>query len=288
MDSTISALTERLEKFFESIRTHPIQIVSSSVIVALVLYIGVNTGFAELVRQNAHRIHMLACEPLTESGPDLIEANTEHAEMVQVYVEHMQQSNLAAILGLLYPECSLKNQLDSVWLPLTNAPVDDERVREVNCVAGKQINGLCERAEELSRRPIIWFTSKYTPDEMLRDTDNMLPKSQELVGTFEKELLVENAPEACEDNRRTMLLLFMARLSYNINSQKRFLDSFRRIVETYVKRKEELTRKFGEGSAQKELLMIFGGSEERRLTILEAMSANDMDQVCVCVIFSLC
>lgn len=282
MNSTTSALTERLEKFFESVRTHPIQIVSSSVIVALVLYIGVNIGFAELVRQNSHRMHMLAFDPLTESEPGLIEASREHTKMVQVYVEHMEQRNLGAILGLLYPEYNLKNRINSVWLPLTNAPVDDERVREVKWVAGKQINGFCKRAEKFSRRLIIGFISEYTLGKLLRDIDNTLAKSQELVGKFEKELLIENAPVACEANRKTMLLLFLARSSYN--SQKRLFESLREIVETYIKRKEELARIFPEGELQKELLMIFTTSEQRRLKILEAMLESDMNKAHACAL----
>jgi len=275
MNSTTSVLTERLEMFFESIRAHPIQIVSSSVIIGIALYVGVSIGLAELNRQNSYKIHMLASEMLIELGPDLAEESRRHAEMVKQYTEHIEEGYLAAILRVLYPTYSPKKALAFALSGLEKAAKEEKDEDERKF--------LYEVARSEDRR--VKILEAMLANNM-DDVCELLRVAIE--GAFEKELLVENAPEACEDNRRTMLLLFLARLSYNSNSQKRFLDSFRRIVETYVKHKEEQTIKFQEVNPQEALLMIFVGSMQRRLAVLGAMSANDMDKVCVCVLFSLC
>ena len=274
MKTTLFNLHQTVAKFFEPLTKHPFLTFSVSVFIGATLYLGVDIGLGELFRQNSYDIHMLSTEQLTEVGPCFISESEEHAEIIKQYTEHLEKRRLAFVIRLLYPQCSPKKALASALSDLEKAD-NEESARKAIWQAGLASNQLYMLSKRFSRSPIRWFDSEDLPNWLLTELENAFVKSHELVDKLENDQTWEVAVAACIANRRTILLLFLARLGYNDEEKIREFEAVMVRVRDYNQRLAAAT----EDDKQKKLLIEWANSEERRINILHAMIADDMDRV---------
>ena len=153
---------------------------------------------------------------------------------------------------------------------------DDEMAKKAIWRAGEATNKLYMRGKRFPWSPIDWFNSEDLPNWLLTDLNNAFVESHKLVNKLKSDQTQEAAIEACVANRRTILLLFLARLGYDDQKTIREFLSDVKLSYDYtnaVADKEE-------NKETKEEILKVARSENRRVKILEAMLANDMDKVC--------
>jgi len=266
-------------KFFQPLnKKYRFLTISTSVIIGIVLYVLVNIGLAEVVRQNSYDIHMLASEMIIELGPNLTYESKTHAEMIRRYAEHLEQRQFAGILRVLYPKYSPMNSLTSVLSGLEKAVKGkEEEAKKAIWEAGLASDELYERGKMFPESPYKWFKSEGPEDLLLTDLNMALTESSKLVNKLEKEQTVEAAIASCRSNRKTILLLFLARLSYD-NEEK--IKSFQKEVEQARDCTKLLAKENVKDKEKQEWIYEIARSEDRRVKILEAMLVNDMDKVC--------
>lgn len=270
------SLRETVAKFFKPFKKQTFWMIIASVIVGLILFVVVNIGFAEVVRQNSYDIHMLSSELIIELGPDFTEESRIHANMIRIYTEHLERRYLAAILRLLYPTCSPKKTFSSAMLVLKEAK-NEEDAKEAILQAGLAGKELYKLSKSFPRSPVQWFKSEVVSDQLLKELDSAFATSTEMIGKLEKEKTVDAAIKACRANRKAILLLFLARLGFD--NEGRRIEHF--LGE--VKRSRDCTRDIAKAEKDKtrqEWLYEVATSEDRRVKILEAMLKNDIDEVC--------
>lgn len=237
---------EVLARFFEPLikPKRLIWMVLASIITAVTLYLhtGINTGVAEVVRQNSHPIHILSAELLMELGPDYAKASKDHEEMMQRYIGHMERRDYTVILRILYPEYSPEKSLASVMEALEKAVQDDKDVSEdkkeeqaKNAIrqAGLATNKLYILGTGFDQSPIQWFESEVVSYRLLTDLNNEFDAFHELPGGFKNIQTLDAAVDICREtcivSRRAMRLLFLARLGYDNKEKKieRFLSDLK-------------------------------------------------------------
>lgn len=271
------SLGETVAKFFEPFKKRTFWMIIASVIVGLILFVVVNIGFAEVVRQNSYDMHMLAAEQLNELGPCYISESVRHSEMIKQYTKHLEQRQLAALVRVLFPTYSPKKVLASAEKALEKAAKGgQEEAKTAIWKAGVASNQLYMLGKRLSRSPIAWFESEDLPRWLLTDLNNAFVESHELVNKLKSDQTQEAAVEACVANRKTILLLFLARLGYD--DQKTIREFLSDVELSYEYTKAVADKE--ENKETKEEILEVARSEERRVKILEAMLANDMDRVC--------
>lgn len=272
-----------VKEFFKPLVKRPLSFFVWPIIIIIVSQLYVATGVGELARNNADDALFLAAdaftlgaEPISKLGPDFTEENKSHAEMLAIYSDQKEERHLAAILSLLHPDYEKqKKRLIALSSTLKNAPTDKEQAREAIWRAGKELNEFYKDSEKLSAKKIIWFKYERIPEELVRDLDKALAESETRVKELEENLTVENALAACQANRRTMLLLFLARMGYG--SQEK-INQFLSITEKTLDCKSKLAEKI-EDPEVKQTVLTWRDGEERRVDILNAMLDNDMEKV---------
>jgi hypothetical protein len=265
-------------KFFQPLnKKYRFWTISASVIIGLALYAGVDIGLSELARQNSYDIHMLATEQLNELGPCFFGESGEHAEMIRQYVDHLEGRYLAGILRILYPTLSPQKALTSTRDALEKAK--EKEAEETIWQAGLASNQLYMLGKRFPRSPIAWFKSEKLPDSLVRDVNDALSESSELTDKLESAQTLEAAVAACRANRKTILLLFLARLGYD-NEEK--IRSFLSDVERARDFTLLIAKRMVEDKTNQELLYETARSEDRRVKILEVMLAEDKDMEEAC------
>lgn len=93
--------------------------------------------------------------------------------------------------------------------------------------------------------------------------------------------VIETALHSCERNRKTMLLLFLVRSSYERPEVASLFTRFRAVVEECRNSKIAVAAVLTDDDPRKEFLQeIIAVSEQRRLQILNAIKAGDMYEAC--------
>ncbi|MHC4573227.1 MAG: hypothetical protein ACYS76_03715 [Planctomycetota bacterium] len=293
----IGKLVEVLKKFFEPLTKRPLSLFTWPAIVIIVCWLYVTTGVGELARHNSDEALFLAAdafvlgaEPISELSPDFTEEGKSNAKALRAYVGQIQERHLAAILQRLHPEYSPKERL----LPLLarlEAPGDQQQAQELIWTAGVESDRLHLAAEKFARAVVVWFKSERLDEELVRELDEALGDSRKLVEKLQTELVaalsdqvldqveqdqaVKNALAACQANRRTMLLLFLARMGYGSEEK---INEFLGLAEKTSGCKVSLAGTI-EDPEVKRTVLDWAQSEQRRVHILKAMLDNDMDQV---------
>ena len=278
MKSLISIFREKGVLFFDPIKRHPVLMFVVTVIVSSLLYLSVNIGIAEVVRQNSYDIHILAAEQLNEIGPGFANESEQYAEIINRYTEHMEKRRLATLLRLLCPRYSPKKALASVQRGLKKAAEDKDEQKAEQAIyqAGLASNRLYVLSKRFLRSPIVWFKSEVVSDQLLADLDEALTKSTELADKLESERTMDAAIAACRGNRKGILLLFLYRLGFNDKEKiERFLIDIKRARDCTIL----LAERTGDETKQK-FLYETASSENRRVKILEAMLDKDMEKAC--------
>lgn len=283
-----------LDRFFEPLikPKHLIWIVLASIIIAITLYIytGINTGIAEVVRQNSYPLHILSAELLMELGPDYTRAGKDHEEMMQRYIEHMEKRDYAFILRILHPEYSPEKSLASVMEALEKAVKDDkdvsedekeERAKSAIWQAGLATNELYMLGNGFHQSPIQWFESEIVSYRLLTNLNNEFDTFHGLVSGLKNIQTLDAAVDMCRElciiSRRDIRLLFLARLGYDNKEKKieRFLNDL------------EKARNFAWNcAATKDYISEQGLFKERaenidfRADVVNALLEKDMVKVC--------
>lgn len=265
-------------KFFQPLIKHRFLTVSASVIIGIALYVGVDIGLAELVRQNSYDMHMLAAELLTESGPKFTDASIEHSKMLSRYTEHLEERQFALLLRVLYPTYSPKKVLASATQTLKDA-ANEEAARKAIWKAGAQSNQLYMAGKRFSLSPFAWFESEDLPARLLADVNDAFSMSREMVSRLEKEQTRANALATCRANRKTVLLLYLGRLASDQARIRGDTTEFLDIVTRAHKYTTIVADKQKDEKAKQDILE-WAESESRRAKISKAMLVNDMDTVC--------
>lgn len=264
-----------LKKFFVPFGNRAALLLVLLVAALLAGWLDITTGARELVRQNSKpTLLMLASEVKNEAGP-FVRASGKHAQLLRKYVRHMERRPFSLVVRWLYPEYSPRKQLSSIVLALESAPNDEEGSKEVINAAGDQLYDFYKTADKFSDRPIVWFKSERLPNWLVNDINSALVNSHTMVETLGSELSVECALGTCEANREAILLLCLARLGYNDEEKiKAFLGD--------VKQAQKFTaivaNKKGNEQARDQILK-WAESEARRVKILQARLAKNMDEV---------
>jgi hypothetical protein len=234
-----------------------------------------DTMLSELARGNADACLMLATEFLNEQGPDFIETRRLHAEMLELYVRHMKQRHLSPLLDLLYPELSPDRQLYPVMLTLKKPLWEQQAAREEIRASARTISELAKNIEDSFHT--IHATRKFEslPDRPLQDLNEFIDESRELADRYAKDPTIANAAEVCLANRRTVLLVFLARTICQDPPWLVKLQCFRATMER--------VRAIGAAMSQtatvqgdRLLYRWYSDSAERRIEILDAIMGNDM------------
>lgn len=271
MDPSVYDFQDKIKRFVEPVRRHFVCMLICSGVVFAVLYVGIS--LAELGEQNSEDLFILGQEILCESGCDFSGSADQHREMLNTYVKYMKGKHLAGLARLFFNEYSPEKGLADALTILSKDELDPQETARAIWSAGEQVMIFRMNATPLPHMRIALHEHVKIPKWLLVDISNALEQCKAALKQFEKDRTFKNATAVCEANRRAMLLLFLARSSYN--AQQSLFDDFRKIVKSSEMGTEGLSIEFSEGDPQKELLMIFAGSEQRRLGILEAMS-NDM------------
>lgn len=274
MNSVKFNLRENVKRFFRPFAKYPIASVIVSVIIGVLLFVCVDIVFAEVVQRNSHGMHMLTPDLVIEHGPSFADESRTHAKMIKFYVDHFEEGFVAAMLRILYPEYSPKKVLASKIEVLEN--VTAEEARESIWEAGLATNHLYLLGNRFPRSPIAWFKSKDLPPKLLAYLDIALKTSTELVDKLVKEPNRQAAIEACRVDRKSVLLLSLAR-NYGYDDEERV-----RSFLSDVTRSRDCIRELAKGEEDKKeqaFLYSVAESENRRVEILKAMLDNDMDRV---------
>lgn len=262
-------------KFFEPLTKYPLRTVSASLIIGIILFFVVDIVIAELIRQNTYDIRMLSSEMIIELGPGYAEESKTHAEMVKQYSKHLEQRQLAGILRVLYPQYSPGKTLTSLSSALEKTATEDEAKKTI-LQAGVTSNKLYKLYEKFPRSPIEWFKSEDLPDWLKTDLQQALAEPTKMVNKLEEEKTVKAAVASCRANRQAILLLFLARLSYD---NEETIRSFQK----EVLRARDCTKLLAINEKDKEKqkwLYEVAKSEDRRVNVLRAMLDNNMEKVC--------
>jgi len=268
---------ETLEQFKEPFKKHPIRMFGICLIIAVVLYAVVNIGLSEIVHQNSFDMHMLAAEMLTEVGPNFTDESRDHARMIRLYVDHLDQREYVGVVKLLYPAYDYKRVLEPRLQALEEA-TNNEEARYAILQAGVQAKRLYSIGSRFSRSPFRfrWFKSEDLQDWLLKSLEDALAEAHEAVNKLEEEGTKNNALAACRANRRSVLRLSLTRLGYD-NKEKieKFLRDIKRAHKyTMIVATEQTDEK------DKKEVLSWADSEGRRAKIVEKLLANDIDGAC--------
>jgi len=276
MKSIASNVFEKIKKPFELFREHPILVLFLLIGIVLLSFINIAIGLAELVRHNSYPIQILAAEQIIELGPDFTDESKRYSDVIKQYIEHLEQRDYAAILRILYPEYSPKKVLSPAMQALKDAKTKEEARKTIR-QAGLVSNQLYMRSERFPRSPIRWFESEDVPDWLLTDLEKAFDTFREQVDKLENVQTLEAAEHecrtACRYSRRTLLLLYLARLGYDNEEKKteRFLRDVERaryLALLYAERYKSKQKLFSDRARNMNL----------RTEVVEAMLANDMDR----------
>ena len=200
-----------LSDFFKPLLVRPFWM--GGAIVAATLYLYLSTGVAELATLNSRSTCVLVGELRKEAGP-FVGAAASHVKILGAYAKHMKERPLSLLLAFLYPQCSPEKQLEPIILELDNAPKTEEAAQKIIAEAGQQIERFCECREGIRDRDIVWLKSERLPKWLMDDLNQAIKKSHETTERFQERRTFENALDACQANRETLLLFVLASMGY--------------------------------------------------------------------------
>ncbi len=272
MKNSIILLSKVTEKLFGPVTRHLGIFTIIAVIPFLILYV-VTSGSA---KERSLSACLLATEMYNEVKPGSEDAIRYQAEMLRRYVECMEQGQLAALQGLLYPVFSPKKQLNSALITLQRAAyAGDEEAHKAIQEAARQVDKFSQSSEGVFPGKVRGFKAEDLPDWLLYDIEKAIDLSHRCAQILEKRPTVRNARLACQKNRETVVLLAIARFRYD-NREKllRFADdlklTYRYTLDVAKKAEDPMTR---------EILLQDAMSQTRRLKIIEARLSNDPQKV---------
>lgn len=268
-----------VRRFSEPGRTQPFSLIICLLIVWILLYVGIS--FAEIIRDGSDGVSILACEMLCETGPDFTKpvSDGDILEMLESYSKYLEHERLPDILRALTD--SPAKGLAAASQIVGDIDIKGGQEKAANDIwrAGEEIMLGRLKAPKFLPRGIALHEYREAPEGLVNDVNDALDDSEEAARLFEEKRSLENAVESCEANRRTMLLLFLARSSYNRPEVASLFTRFRTVVKTSKDNKSVLAGKPPYVDPRKEFLgKIIVESEQRRLDILDDIKNRNMQE----------
>ena len=249
------------------------------IIPIIIFFTCIKPGVCDLVAHNAVDTSIIGIEMMCESGPNFKSAAEHHINMLQKYATHMENKSFGSVLRNLYGEYAPVTGVEKALKTLEKAKNSDQ----INCakaiwLAGEQVEQYRMKAEAFSKGKLSLHKYQQVPGELVCDIRTKLDESRNSFNRFEETPTLENAVFLCEDNRRTILLLFLARAGYN-NGHKKLFDEFHELEEKAIAKEQKLFDELPTNSPDRKLLKHIIESEQRRRHILEILKTGDMNKV---------
>jgi len=257
----------------------------------------IRISLAEKLVYTSDDIYILGCEMITESGPKFREALECHKDILKQHKKYMEQrlsKNIPQSVVASASRCPGFSWLFAEWdeyraekgvdkameiLSSVEKEASWQNILEATWKAGEELLEFREKMisfRRVGRIEIGFYKSTRVPKKLSDKTLEAIENSAQKRDAFRAQKSWENAWALCEANRKSTLLLFLARSRYKDKETDNNIEHFRKIVEDSSKDKKDYSKKFAEDSPVGKLLALFADSDERRLGILEAMQHNDM------------
>jgi len=265
-------------------------------IVTFILY--VQTSIAEVMTHSCMDMRIIGSELRHEVGPNWVESARDQLLTLLTFADEMDNRQLAFVAKRLYPTYDHRKLLTPLMKELNNISTDEEARQKMPDLA-KKIADFCDEVDKISNSRIIWYKYDNLSPTLLREVTATLESSSVLLLDFkkdvaellqnperltdkrERERIMEKARRLCMSQRRTALLLFVARLGYD---DKQSMQDFRQDVEEAKDQMTALANKIRETTKNAldpnaHLLDKYAASGARRLTMLDPMIAGDMEEL---------
>lgn len=274
-----------MRKFFQTPRYHKLRISICTVIIILIVFLAyIRIGVGDLVAHNASDTSMIGIEMLCESGPNFKLAVKQNIKMLEKYTTHMENKYLGSILRVLflYEEYTPKKGFEEALKTLKEAKdSSQEECARAIWLAGEQVEQYRMKAASFLILNSRFHKYQKVPEKLVEDIKKARNQSKKSFERFKENPTLENAVFLCEDNRWTMLLLFLARAGYNSNHEGIF-DEFRTFHELEKKvtvEEQKLIDKLPpDDDHKKRFIAHIIQSEQRRLDVLEFLKVGDMSK----------
>ena len=268
------------------------------VIICSIVLVGQVSGeVKKLTLRDASDSLMPLIELATESGGkyggDHIKAMESHADMIQKYVDHMNERNreLSFLFRLpLVPRKDIAKHLEEVVKELRKK-LDSESVADQREEARKKIetaaNSIAQFLTELElfkEEPIIAFKPELISKDIQKDLKKSLKVAHDTAEKYAQDPNVANAEMACMTNRKAIVYLYLARFVYEEIIDREELERFHTDINRaiYYNRLLQQTPAVQSNKEDKdsdyELLDKHTDSEIRRLRLLQTIIDNDIQQ----------
>jgi len=264
-----------MRKFLQILRDHKLSVSIGTVIIFLI-FAYIRIGVGDLVAHNASDVSMIGIEMLCESGPNFKLAAERHINMLQGYTTHMENKYLGSILRIFYDEYTPTKGFEKALKTLEEAKdSSQEECARAIWLAGEQVEQYRMKAANFPKFRLALHKYQKVPDELVGDIRTARDESQTSLDRFKENRTLENAVFLCEDNRWTMLLVFLARAGYNSGHNELF-DEFHELEKKVGEKEQKLFDELPDDDPEKRFIGHIIQSEQRRLHVLEALKVGDM------------
>ncbi len=268
-----------MRKLLEPLRKYKRQLfILAVVFIVVIMFLHIVPTLGNLVTHNASDVSLLGIELLNESGPDFKDAAKKHLEKLKTYTEHMEDKYLAEILSVFWSEYSPKEGFARAKETLKEAndvSFSQEECAKAIWLAGEQIEQYRMKSASFLKLGFGGYKYLAVSDELVEDIKLSINESKKSLERFKKNRTLKNAVWLCEDNRWTMLLLFLARTGCNSGHEKLF-DEFHELEKEVQVEEQKLFDKLPDADPKKRFLGHIIQSEGRRLHVVEALKVGDM------------
>lgn len=262
-------------RFIETVSEQPIPYFICSIIVGVLLYSGIS--FAEISQRDSDDTVMLACEMLCETGPYFSESARDSGleEILANYSKYLENKWHPDILKALTGD-SAEGVITALQI-VSDIDVEGCQEKAANDMwrAGENVMFSRLEAPKLLPRWIRIHEYRKIPEDLLTEIKDTLEVARKAFNRSHEKQSLESAVHLCEANRKTMLLLFLARDS----GHHELLNNFQEIVTDSEKSKRSMAAKLLNDDPRKEFLELIADSEQRRNNILKAMKNRDTQKM---------
>lgn len=257
-------------RFLKIVKIQPISCSISAMIVFFVLYGGIS--WAEILQEDAEAISIISCELLCETGPDF--KDNDLATLLSNYSSYLDEKHLHGLLKIFNVGNTAKNGLTDAISILEKATGSQKEVAHDIWRAGEEILYSRLVAPKFLPGTIRLHEYRSASEDLLTDIRTAINASKTAAELFDDKPSMKTAVRSCEENRKTMLLIFLARKSGQIE----LFDEFKKIVEACTRSKIEVADRLKEGVPRNEFLKMIAESELRRAKILEAIKKRNNEK----------
>ncbi len=292
----LSNFNDKRRRFLEVMKKRLLSVIIGTLLILSFLIVRIS--LAENLLYISDDIYILGCEMVTESGPGpkLKETTQRHKETLKELKTHIKQRTSKNIPQSIvasasrYPgiswffrewdqytaEKAIDKALDI--LSRVDGETDPQKIIEAIWQAGEQLLDYREKMisfRRVGRIRIGFYKKESMPVSLQNAITRAIAESESKMKDFvEGEKSWEKAWALCEANRKSVLLLFLAR---SINVRKD-LEYLKEIIEKSHAAKKAYSETFPKDNKKGKLVTLFAESDERRLGIIESIQTRKIDK----------